>query len=77
MSGRWTLAIALMWLMGFARGVLRLLLAISGELEFREEFVLDWTGPMWPEYVDLSQAAAVPICFVVTVWLWRQIEWKD
>jgi hypothetical protein len=74
MAGRGQLALALTFLMFAFENVLRLLLAISGVLEFRWSFhaFMEW----WPSYVDLTSPLFVVVWFSLFWLFWRQIEWK-
>lgn len=61
--------------MSIFKYTLRTLLAINGDLEFRQEFVIfDPEYPFWPPYVDLSQVVVIPIWIFIFVILWRRLR---
>ena len=67
---------AAMWPMILGREVLRCLLALSGDLEWRGWYTnLGWDW--WPEYVTMWNVLFIPIAIWYIWFTWRDLEWKS
>lgn len=65
---------ACIWPMALGRDLLRLTLALGGDLPYVAHFT--WYWGFWPPYVDAWIWLSIPLDVVMVIWAWRQLEWK-